>query len=191
VKQIRISVLLFIALSLLTGIFYPAAVTVFARLIFPGQASGSFIYRTDGRPVGSELIGQPFSDPKYFWPRPSATTGFPYNAMASGGSNMGPTSRDLIEKVAGRVRSLRASGIVGFLPADLVAASGSGLDPHISEEGALLQIPRVARQRRFPEEKIRDLVENRLEGRQFGFLGALRVNVLLLNLDLDRLERNG
>jgi K+-transporting ATPase ATPase C chain len=191
VKQIRISVLLFIALSLLTGIFYPAAVTVFARLIFPGQASGSFIYRTDGRPVGSELIGQPFSDRKYFWPRPSATTGFPYNATASGGSNMGPTSRDLIEKVAGRVRSLRASGIVDSLPADLVAASGSGLDPHISEEGALLQIPRVARQRRFSEEKIRDLVENRLEGRQFGFLGAPRVNVLLLNLDLDRLERNG
>jgi K+-transporting ATPase ATPase C chain len=187
VKQVRISVLLFVALSVLTGILYPAGVTVVARLIFPGQASGSFIYGADGKPAGSELIGQPFSDPKYFWPRPSATTDFPYNAMASGGSNMGPTNRDLIEKVAGRVRSLRESGIVAPLPADLVAASGSGLDPHISEEGALLQIPRVARQRHLPEEKIRTLFENHLEGRQFGFLGEPRVNVLLLNLDLDKL----
>jgi K+-transporting ATPase ATPase C chain len=191
VKQIRISVLLFISLFVITGIFYPASVTVFARLIFPGQASGSFIYRTDGRPVGSELIGQPFSDPKYFWPRPSATADFPYNAMASGGSNMGPTSRDLLEQVAGRVRSLRGTGITDSLPADLVAASGSGLDPHISEEAALLQIPRIARQRRLPDENVRRLVENRLEGRQLGFLGEPRVNVLLLNLDLDRLKGNG
>jgi K+-transporting ATPase ATPase C chain len=187
VKQVRISVLLFIALSVLTAIFYPAAVTVFARLIFPKQASGSFIYKADGKPAGSELIGQPFSDPKYFWPRPSATTDFPYNAMASGGSNMAPTNRDLIERVEGRIRSFRESGITGSLPADLVVASGSGLDPHISEEGAILQIPRIARQRRLPEEKIRHLVENRLEGRQFGFLGEPRVNVLLLNMDLDRL----
>jgi K+-transporting ATPase ATPase C chain len=191
VKQIRISVLLFIVLFLLTGIFYPAAVTLFARLIFPGQASGSFIYRIDGRPVGSALIGQPFSDPKYFWPRPSATTDFPYNAMASGGSNMGPTNKDLISQVAERVKSFRESGIQGPLTADLVAASGSGLDPHISEEAALLQMPRIARQRRIPVEKIRGLIENRLEGRQFGFLGAPRVNVLLLNLDLDKLQGNG
>ena len=190
-KQIRISLLLFVALFLLTGVLYPAAVTVFARLIFPGQASGSFIYRTDGRPVGSALIGQPFSDPKYFWPRPSATADFPYNAMSSGGSNMGPTSRDLVEQVAERVKSFRESGIAGALPADLVAASGSGLDPHISEEAALLQIPRVARQRSLREEKIRSLVENHLEGRQLGFLGEPRVNILLLNLDLDKLAGNG
>jgi len=187
VKQVKISVLLFIALSVLTAIFYPAAVTVFAQFIFPKQAAGSLIYRAEGKPAGSELIGQPFSAPKYFWPRPSATTDFPYNAMASGGSNVAPTNRDFVRQVAGRVRSLRGSGIVGPLPADLVAASGSGLDPHISEEGAILQIPRIARQRRLPEEKIRDMVENRLEGRQFGFLGEPRVNVLLLNLDLDRL----
>jgi K+-transporting ATPase ATPase C chain len=191
VKQIRIPVLLFIALFLLTGILYPAAVTVLARLIFPGQASGSFVYRSDGTPIGSALIGQSFSDPKYFWPRPSATADFPYNAMASGGSNMGPTNQYLISQVAERVESFRKSGIAGSLPADLVAASGSGLDPHISEEAALLQIPRVARQRRIPEEKIKSLVHNRLERRQLGFLGAPRVNVLLLNLDLDRLQGNG
>ena len=186
-KQIRISILLFIALSLLTGVFYPAAVTVFAQLMFPKQASGSIIYMTDGKPEGSALIGQPFSDPKYFWPRPSATTDFPYNALASGGSNLAPTNKDLINQVGERAKSLRESGIRGLLPADLVTASGSGLDPHISAEAALLQVPRVARQRHLPEEKIRDLVENHLEGRQFGFLGAQRVNVLQLNLALDTL----
>jgi K+-transporting ATPase ATPase C chain len=187
VKQVKISVLLFIALSVLTGIFYPAAVTVFTQFIFPKQASGSFIHRADGKLAGSELIGQPFSAPEYFWPRPSATTDFPYNAMASGGSNLGPTNNDLINQVAERVKSFRETGVRGPLTADLVSASGSGLDPHISEEGALLQVPRVARQRHLPEEKIRSLVENRVEYRQFGFLGEPRVNVLLLNLDLDKL----
>jgi K+-transporting ATPase ATPase C chain len=141
VKQIKISVLLFMSLYVLTGILYPAAVTVVSQAIFPNKSSGSLIYRSDGKPAGSELIGQLFSDPKYFWPRPSATADFPYNAMASGGSNLGPTNKDLIDQVAGRVKSFRESGIVSFLPADLVAASGSGLDPHISEEGALLQAP--------------------------------------------------
>jgi K+-transporting ATPase ATPase C chain len=191
VKQIKISVLLFMSLYVLTGILYPAAVTVVSQAIFPNKSSGSLIYRSDGKPAGSELIGQLFSDPKYFWPRPSATADFPYNAMASGGSNLGPTNKDLIDQVAGRVKSFRESGIVSFLPADLVAASGSGLDPHISEEGALLQVPRVARQRRLPEEKIRDLVKNHIEGRQLGFLGEPRVNVLLLNLALDKLKGNG
>ena len=186
-KELRISVLLFIALSVLTGIFYPVAVTILARFIFPGQASGSFIYSADGNPAGSELIGQPFSDPKYFWPRPSATTDFPYNALASGGSNLGPTNKDLINQVAERVKSFRESGIRGPLAADLVMASGSGLDPHISEEGAILQISRIARERRIPEEKIKALVKNHLDGRQFGFLGEPRVNVLLLNLALDKL----
>ena len=186
-KEIKRAVLLFIVLSILTGVFYPMAVTVLAQIIFPKQASGSLIYTTDSKPAGSVLIGQPFSAPKYFWPRPSATTDFAYNALASGGSNLGPTNKDLISQVAERVKSFRESGIRGLLPADLVTASGSGLDPHISAEGAVLQIPRIARERRVSEEKIKVLVQKHIEGRQFGFLGAQRVNVLKLNLALDTL----
>ena len=184
-KEIKRAVLLFIALSILTGVFYPMAVTVLAQIIFPKQASGSLIYTAEGKPAGSALIGQPFSDPKYFWPRPSATADFPYNALASGGSNLGPTNKDLINQVAERVKSFRESSIRGPLPADLVTASGSGLDPHISADGAILQIPRIARERHLPEEKIKALVQNHLEGRQFGFFGVQRVNVLKLNLALD------
>lgn len=186
-KEIKTAALLFIVLTILTGVFYPMTVTALAHIIFPKQAAGSLIYTADSKSAGSLLIGQPFSDPKYFWSRPSATTDFPYNALASGGSNLGPTNKDLINQVGERAKSLRKSGIRGLLPVDLVTTSGSGLDPHISEEGALLQVPRVARQRHLPEEKIRDLVENHLEGRQFGFLGAQRVNVLQLNLALDNL----
>ncbi len=189
-KEIKRAVLLFIALTILTGVFYPAAVTVLAQFIFPKQASGSLIYRAEGRPAGSELIGQPFSDPKYFWSRPSATNDFPYNALASGGSNLGPTNKDLIGQVSERIKSFRQSGIQGPLPADLVTASGSGLDPHISLDGALLQVPRIARERHISEEKIKALVQNHLEGRQFGFLGESRVNVLKLNLALDTLKEN-
>lgn len=186
-KEIKRAVLLFVALSILTGVFYPMAVTVLAQIIFPKQASGSLIYMTDSKPAGSVLIGQPFSDSKYFWPRPSATADFPYNALASGGSNLGPTNKDLINQVAQRVKSFRESGIKGPLPADLVMASGSGLDPHISADGAVLQIPRIARERHVPEDKIKALVQKHLEGRQFGFFGEQRVNVLKLNLDLEKL----
>ena len=186
-KEMKRAVLLFVALSILTGVFYPMAVTVFAHVAFPKQASGSLIYKTDGRPGGSLLIGQPFSDPKYFWPRPSATADFPYNPLASGGSNLGPTNKDLISKIDERVKSLKAADLEGALPADLVTASGSGLDPHISEDGAIIQIPRIARARHLPEENIRALMRKHVEDRQFGFLGAQRVNVLKLNLALDAL----
>jgi len=185
-KELKNGILLFVALSLLTGVLYPAAVTVLAQLMFPQQANGSIMYTADGMPIGSSLIGQPFSDPKYFWPRPSATTDFPYNALASGGSNLGPTNKDLISQVADRVKSFRESGIQESLPADLVTASGSGLDPDISPEAALIQIPRIAKERNVSEEKLRAMVQAHLEDRQFGFLGTPRVNVLKLNLALNK-----
>jgi len=185
-KEMKKGILLFVALSLLTGVLYPAAVTVLAQLIFPEQANGSIMYITDGTPIGSSLIGQPFSGPKYFWPRPSATTDYPYNALASGGSNLGPTNKDLINQVGERVKSFRESGIKEPLPSDLVMASASGLDPHISPEAAIIQVPRIAKERGMDEEKLRILVQAQIEGRQFGFLGAPRVNVLKLNLALDR-----
>ena len=184
-KEIRRAVLLFVALSILTGVLYPVAITVVAQTIFPKQSAGSLVYKEDGTLAGSTLIGQPFSEPKYFWPRPSATADSPYNALASAGSNLGPTNKDLISQVAERVKSFRESGIQGPLPSDLVTASGSGLDPHISLEGAVLQIPRIARERHVHEEKIKALVQDHLEGRQFGFLGMQRVSVLKLNLALD------
>lgn len=184
-KEMKRAVLLFIALSILTGVFYPMAVTVLAQIIFPVQASGSLIYENDGKPAGSVFIGQPFSEPKYFWSRPSATADFPYNALASGGSNLGPTNKDLISQIAQRVKSFQESGITVPLPADLVTASGSGLDPHISAAGAVLQVPRIARTRNMPAEKINAIVQSHLEGRQLGFIGAERVNVLKLNLALD------
>ena len=186
-KEIKKGVLLFVVLTLLTGVIYPAVVTVIAQVIFPQQAAGSLIHGADGTPIGSSLIGQPFSGPKYFWPRPSATADFPYNALASGGSNLGPTNKDLINQVADRVKSFREAGIEGPLPADIVMASGSGLDPNISPEAALVQVPRVAKERGMDEEKLRILVQTHIEGRQFGFLGAPRVNVLKLNLALDKL----
>jgi potassium-transporting ATPase KdpC subunit len=186
-KEIKRAVFLFVALFILTGVFYPMAVTVLAQAIFPQQASGSLIYSNDGKPAGSLLIGQPFSDPKYFWSRPSATAGSPYNPLASGGSNLGPTSKDLINQISERAKSLKALDVHGYIPADLVMASGSGLDPHISPEAALMQIPRIARERNMSEQKVHSLVQKSLEGRQLGFLGEPRVNVLKLNLDLNKL----
>lgn len=186
-KEIKKALLLFVALSLITGVFYPLLVTVIAQAAFPRQAAGSLIVKDDGTATGSILIGQPFSDPQYFWSRPSATSDFPYNPLASGGSNLGPTNKDLIKQVEARVKTLRASGIKGSIPADLVTASAGGLDPHISLQAATIQIPRIAGERHMAEEKVRDLVQKHLEGRQLGFLGAERVNVLKLNLELDRL----
>lgn len=186
-KEIKTGILLFIALSILTGVIYPAAVTVLAQTIFPKQSAGSLIYKADGTPAGSSLIGQPFSDPKYFWSRPSATADFPYNAMASGGSNLGPTNENLIKQVGQRAKFLKETGITDTIPAELVTASGSGLDPHISPGAAFLQISRIAKERKVPEEKVRSLVNENIEGRQFGFLGEPRINVLKLNLALDNL----
>jgi K+-transporting ATPase ATPase C chain len=183
--------LLFVSLTIITGVIYPVTVTIIGRLAFPEQAAGSLLRQGDGTVIGSELIGQPFSDPKYFWPRPSATADFPYNPLASGGSNLGPTNPELLKAVADRVKSWQEAGGTGPVPSDLVQSSGSGLDPHISLEAALSQIPRVARVRQVGEEKLQSLVQDHLEGRQWGFLGVPRVNVLKLNLTLDRLITHG
>jgi K+-transporting ATPase ATPase C chain len=163
-------------------------VTGVAYAIFPKQAKGSFITDKSGKEIGSTLIGQPFSDPKYFWPRPSATSDFGFNAMASGGSNAGPTNPAYLQTVGDRVKALRDSGVTGKVPADLVQASASGLDPHVTPESALLQVPRVAKARGVSEDTLVKAVAQATEGRQLGFLGEPRVNVLELNVKLDGLK---
>jgi potassium-transporting ATPase KdpC subunit len=187
-KEFKPAILLFIVFTLICGGIYPAVVTGIAFVVFPKQAGGSFITDTNNREIGSSLIGQPFSEAKYFWPRPSATSGFSYNPLASGGSNAGPTNPDFIKTVSDRVRTLQDSGVTGSIPADLVLASASGLDPHVSSEAVTVQIARVAKARGIKEETLTQLVDAHTEGRQFGFLGEPRVNVFELNLQLDALK---
>jgi potassium-transporting ATPase KdpC subunit len=186
-NQLRPALVITVMLTVVTGLAYPAVVTGLAQLLFPGQANGSLIVN-DGKAVGSSLIGQPFDDPKYFWGRPSATSPFPNNAGSSGGANQGPTNPDLQKAVQGRIDALKAAdpGNSAPIPVDLVTASGSGLDPHISPAAALYQVPRVAKVRNLSEDAVRNLVGVHTEGRQFGILGEPRVNVLALNLALDQ-----
>jgi len=187
-KELRPAALAFLVLTLITGIVYPLIVTAFAQL-FPDKAAGSVI-EVNGKAVGSELIGQPFSDPKYFWSRPSATSPQPYNGASSSGSNLGPTNKALAEAVADRIKALRETdpGNKAPVPADLVTASASGLDPHISPQAAQYQISRVVKARGVEEGKVRSLVEQYTEPRTLGVLGEPRVNVLKLNLALDALK---
>jgi len=186
---IRPAVVLLALFTLLTGLVYPLAVTGLAQAVFPVQANGSLI-RPQGQIVGSALIGQPFADPRYFWGRPSATAPFPYNAAASSGSNFGPSNPALMDAVRARIAALRAAdpGNTQAIPGDLATASASGLDPHISVAAALYQAPRVARARGLTSAAVAQLVAQHVEGRQFGFLGEPRVNVLKLNLALDGVE---
>ena len=182
-KNLKISILMTIVTTILLCVVYPFAVTALAQLIFPHQANGELIMR-DGKIVGSRLIGQPFSSPGYFRSRPSAA-GSGYDAGNSGGSNLGPTNKMLIDRVNGDVQKLQGENPNMPVPIDLVTTSASGLDPHISPEAAAFQTPRVARERGMTENDVRALVEKHTEGRQLGFLGEPRVNVLELNLDLD------
>lgn len=188
-KQLKISIFLFILLMVIVAVVYSLLITSLAELFFPWQAEGSLIRNSKGAVIGSALIGQPFQNPEYFWSRPSATAEFPYNPLASGGSNLGPTNEALIRVIYDRAISLRSSnGMNRSIPSELVMASGSGLDPHISLESALAQIPRVARSRGLDEERLRNIVVDNLEGRMLGFLGEPRINVLRLNLALDGVE---
>jgi potassium-transporting ATPase KdpC subunit len=187
-KDIKPAILLFIIFTIICGGIYPAVVTGIASVAFPKQARGSLIADKSGKEIGSSLIGQPFSDSKYFWPRPSATTDFGYNPMGSSGSNSGPTNPDYLKTLGDRVKSLRDAGINGTVPADLVQASASGLDPHISPEAAKMQVARVAQARGMSEEELAKFVAAHTEERQLGFLGDPRVHVLELNLKLDSLK---
>jgi K+-transporting ATPase ATPase C chain len=186
VKILRPALVIFVLLSALTGLLYPLAVTGAAQALFPAQAEGSLVLR-DGKPVGSSLIGQHFSDPAHFWGRPSATAPMPYNAAASGGSNQGPLNPALADAVKRRVEALRAAdpGNAQPVPVDLVTASASGLDPHISPAAARYQAARVARLHKLPLDSVEQLIDEHTEGRWLGLIGEPRVNVLALNLALD------
>jgi K+-transporting ATPase ATPase C chain len=197
-KELRPALVVLIGLTLITGLLYPLAITGFARLLFPTQAQGSLIMQ-DGKVVGSALLGQPFNDPKYFHGRPSATTApdpqdssktveAPYNAVNSGGSNLGPTSKALSDRITADVERLKAENPSAPVPIDLVTTSGSGLDPDISPDAAYFQVPRVAKARGLPPERLRALVESQIQGRTLGLFGEPRVNVLKLNLALDAIR---
>jgi K+-transporting ATPase ATPase C chain len=194
-EHLRPAIVMIVAFTLLTGIAYPLAITGIAQVAMPTAANGSLIVK-DGKVIGSSLVGQSFAGDKYFRARPSATTDTdpndstktvdaPYNAAASVGSNLGPLTEKLLDRVKADIETLRGDGVSGPIPIDAVTASGSGLDPHISRETAMIQAPRVAKARNVPEAKVRELIESKVEGRALGILGEPRINVLVLNLALD------
>jgi potassium-transporting ATPase KdpC subunit len=186
---LRPAVVLLVLMTLITGIAYPLVVTGVARVLFPAQAAGSLIVK-DGKPVGSRLIGQPFSDPKYFWSRPSATSPQPYNGLSSGGSNLGPLNPALTDSIKARIAALQAADPSNHapIPVDLVTASASGLDPDISLAAADYQADRIARLRHLSPDRVRALIADQAQGRWLGVLGEPRVNVLELNLALDTMK---
>jgi potassium-transporting ATPase KdpC subunit len=195
-REIRPAIVLIVGLTLITGLAYPLAMTGVAQVLFPHQSNGSLVL-VDGKVVGSSLIGQAFTEDRYFRGRPSATNkpdpndstktvDAPYNAANSMGSNLGPTNKALIERVKGDVDKLKEENPAAAVPIDLVTTTASGLDPHITPQAALFQVPRVAKARNMPEDRLRQLVEQHIEGRFLGLLGEPRVNVLALNLTLDR-----
>jgi potassium-transporting ATPase KdpC subunit len=198
-QHFRPALVMIAIFTLLTGLAYPLAITAVSQVVFPTAANGSLIVK-DGKVIGSTLIGQAFKSDGYFQPRPSATTAAdpqdasktvdaPYNAASSAGSNLGPITQKLLDRVKGDVESLRAAGVSGPIPVDAVTTSASGLDPHIPPEMAWLQVSRVARARSLPEDRVRTLVATHIEGRSLGLLGEPRVNVLMLNLALDALKQ--
>lgn len=190
IMLIKPAIVMLLIWTLLTGMFYPALVTGLAQVFFPEQANGSILRDKQGKAIGSALIGQPFSENQYFWGRPSATGPFPYNAGASSGSNLGPTNPALADGVKARTGALRVADPENKapVPVDLVTASGSGLDPHISPAAAEYQVNRIAKARHVDPVKLRELIGSHTEGRQWGFLGEPRVNVLTLNLALDAIR---
>ncbi len=185
-RTLRSSLMMLLVMTVITGIAYPLLVTALSQMIFPRAANGSLV-TSGGKTVGSELVGQAFTSPRYFWSRPSATGPYPYNAAASSGANLGPTNQALLDRVQKEVARLRDAhpGSTGPIPGDLVTTSGSGLDPEISPAAAYFQVQRVATARGASSEALRHLVDEHLQGRDLGFLGEPRVNVLLLNLALD------
>jgi potassium-transporting ATPase KdpC subunit len=196
-REIRPAIVVLVILTAITGLAYPLAMTGIAQVLFPSQAQGSLV-ESDGKVVGSALIGQQFTEDKYFHGRPSATTApdpkdptktvpVPYNAANSGGSNLGPSNKALVDRVQGDIDTLKKENPSASVPIDLVTTSASGLDPDISPEAALFQVPRIAKARNLPENRVRELVADNTKGRLFGFLGEPRVNVLMLNLALDQL----